>query len=273
MSDRVTLTLRAPLAHHIGAECIAGDRFAELSEAEIAALPLWDGHTAIALGDVFTVRGDHSASVAIEGDVARLDGIGTAMRAGEITIAGSVGDSAGAQMSGGTIRIAGSAGDDAGIAMTGGLLAIDGSAGDRAGGALPGASKGMTGGEIIVRGAAGREAGARMRRGTLWCASAGEGAATAMIAGNIIVAGALADGAGLGNKRGSIVALGSVRVAATYAYACTYRPPHVSLMLRSLRARHALSISDAQVHGEYRRYSGDLADIGKGEILEWQPTG
>jgi formylmethanofuran dehydrogenase subunit C len=272
MSDRVTLTLRAPLARPIGAERIAGDRFAALSESGIAALVLWDGHTSIALGDVFTVRGDHSSNIAIEGDTAQLDGVGTAMRAGEIAIAGSVGCGAGARMSGGAIRIAGNAGDDAGTAMTGGLLAIGGGAGDRVGGALPGASKGMTGGEIVVRGAVGRDAGARMRRGTLWCASAGEGAGTAMIAGNIIVAGALADGAGLGNKRGSIVVLGAVRIAATYAYACTYRPPHVSLMLRSLRARHALSITDAQVHGAYRRYSGDLADIGKGEILEWQAT-
>jgi len=272
MSERVTLTPRAPLARPVVAECIAGDRFAALSEAEIAALVLWDGRTAIALGDAFTVRGDHSPNVVIEGDAAHLDGVGTAMREGEIAIAGSVGRGAGARMSGGAIRIAGGAGSDAGIAMSGGLLEIGGSAGDRVGGALPGASKGMTGGEIIVRGAAGREAGARMRRGTLWCASAGEGAGTAMIAGNLIVAGALADGAGAGNKRGSIVALGAIRIAATYAYACTYRPPHVRLMLRSLRARHALPISDAQVHGLYRRYSGDLADIGKGEILEWQPT-
>jgi hypothetical protein len=31
-------------------------------------------------------------------------------------------------------------------------------------------------------------------------------------------------------------------------------------------------VNDAHVHGLFKRYSGDLADIGKGEILEWQPT-
>jgi hypothetical protein len=31
-------------------------------------------------------------------------------------------------------------------------------------------------------------------------------------------------------------------------------------------------VDDAHLHGLYRRYSGDLAEIGKGEILEWQPT-
>lgn len=272
MSDRVTLTLRASLTRAIGAECIAADRFADLSEQEIGALELWDGHASVALGDVFAIRGDHSSSVTIEGDLAYLDGVGTGMRGGEIAITGSVGVGVGARMSGGAIRIAGSAGDGAGTAMAGGVLAISGSAGDRVGGALPGASKGMTGGEIIVRGIVGRDAGSRMRRGTLFCASAGEGAGTAMIAGNIIVAGALGDGAGLGNKRGSILALGSVRVPPTYAYACTYRPPHVSLMLLSLRARHELPVDDEHVHGLYQRYSGDLADIGKGEILEWRST-
>jgi formylmethanofuran dehydrogenase subunit C len=93
-----------------------------------------------------------------------------------------------------------------------------------------------------------------------------------MIAGNIIVAGSLGDGAGLGNKRGSIVAFGDARIPATYAYACTYRPPHIALMLLSLRTRYGLPITDAHVHGLYKRYSGDLADIGKGEILEWLAT-
>ena len=272
MSDRVALALRAPLTRPIGAECIAGDRFAALSADEIRALPVWDGRASVSLGEIFTVSGERSSRIDIEGDLARLEGVGTAMRDGEITIAGSVGRGAGARMSGGAIRIVGDAGDDAGLAMAGGMLTIGGSAGDRAGAALPGASKGMVGGEIVIMGGAGRDAGARMRRGTLYCASAGEGAGTAMIAGNIIVAGSLADGAGLGNKRGSIVALGAAQIPATYAYACTYRPPHVALMLLSLRARYGLSISDAHVHGLYKRYSGDLADIGKGELLEWQAS-
>jgi hypothetical protein len=31
-------------------------------------------------------------------------------------------------------------------------------------------------------------------------------------------------------------------------------------------------VDDAHLRGLYRRYSGDLAEIGKGEILEWQAT-
>jgi hypothetical protein len=93
-----------------------------------------------------------------------------------------------------------------------------------------------------------------------------------MIAGNIVVSGAIGDSVGAGNKRGTIVALGPMRVPRSYAYACTYRPPHLSLMLLSLRARFSLPVDDAHVHGLFKRYSGDLAEIGKGEILEWQAT-
>jgi formylmethanofuran dehydrogenase subunit C len=272
MSDRVTLTLRAPLERALDADAIAADRFASLGSQEISALRLWDGRNSVALGDVFAVDGERSQNVALEGDLAGLHGVGTMMSSGTLEISGSIGNAVGARMRGGEIKVQGSAGDDAGVAMSGGSLLIAGNAGDRVGGALQGASKGMTGGTIIVRGSAAREAGARMRRGILCCAATGTGTGLGMIAGNIIVSGAVGEGAGAGNKRGSIIALGTVQIPQTYAYACTYRPPHVSLMLLFLRARYALSVSDEHLHGLFRRYSGDLAEIGKGEILEWQAT-
>ena len=272
MSDRITLTLRAPLAHPLGAEAIAPDRLATLDARDISVLRLWDGRAEIPLGDVFTVAGERSPSIVLEGDLALLHGVGTAMQSGAIHIEGSIGNALGARMSGGAITVQGDAGDDVGSAMSGGSIVVSGTVGDRAGGAVQGASKGMTGGEIIVRGGAGREAGARMRRGTLYCASAGESAGVGMIAGNIIVAGAIGEGVGAGNKRGSIVALGSVRIPQTYAYACTYRPPLLARMCRALRRRFGIPVSDAQLHGLFKRYSGDLAEIGKGEILEWQAT-
>jgi hypothetical protein len=33
--------------------------------------------------------------------------------------------------------------------------------------------------------------------------------------------------------------------------------------------QYELPVSDQHLAGLYRRYSGDLADIGKGEILVW----
>ena len=42
-------------------------------------------------------------------------------------------------------------------------------------------------------------------------------------------------------------------------------------MLTRLRARYRLPVKRAHLTGLYRRYSGDMAELGKGEILEWTP--
>ena len=42
-------------------------------------------------------------------------------------------------------------------------------------------------------------------------------------------------------------------------------------MLTRLRSRYRLPIKRAHLTGLYRRYSGYMAELGKGEILEWIP--
>jgi len=270
VSDSITLTLRSPVERIVEAECLVPNALASLGARDIAHLPLWEGPNQMRVGDLFDVRGERSAVLRITGDLSLLDAVGAGMTDGELTVDGHVGRYVATRMTGGVVRIQGNAGYGAGLEMGGGVLDIQGNAGDRVGAARLGASKGMTGGEIIVRRAAGDEVGARMRRGTIVCGQAGARAAQAMIAGNLIVLDALGEDPGPDNKRGSIVVLGGVRVPDGYRYACTYRPPHVALTLASLRARHALPVTDAQIAGHYRRYSGDLAELGKGEILEWR---
>jgi hypothetical protein len=90
-----------------------------------------------------------------------------------------------------------------------------------------------------------------------------------MIAGSVVVFGAAGADTGLWSKRGSVVALGSVSPPATYTYACTYQPIHLRLMLTRLRTRYGLSVQRKYLTGYYRRYSGDMAELAKGEILEW----
>jgi formylmethanofuran dehydrogenase subunit C len=142
--------------------------------------------------------------------------------------------------------------DALGAAMSGGELTIDGNAGRYVGSRMAGGVLRVLGGEIIVRGRLGAEAGARRRRGTIVCAGAGERAGEAMIAGNVIVLGDAGGGAGRYNKRGTIVVFGEVGIPTTYAYSCTYRPPHVALTLRYLRSRHGLEIGDERVTIVYR---------------------
>ncbi len=253
MSDAIVLAPRGALEQTLEADCIAADRFADASAKGIGDLPVWYGGQPATLGDFFTVRGERSARVRIEGNLDRVEGLGSGMAGGELVIEGNAGRDVGAQMSGGSIEIRGNAGDNAGGARPPG-----------------GASRGMTGGEIIIRGSAGLEAGASMRRGLIVIGGdAGERAGRGMIAGSVVVFGTAARGAGRWTKRGTIVALGPIERPATFRYACTYRPPHLRLTFVYLRARYALPIADRYVTGRYHRYSGDLAELGKGEILQW----
>ncbi|MGH7538976.1 MAG: formylmethanofuran dehydrogenase subunit C [Gemmatimonadales bacterium] len=251
MSDTVVLALRGALERTLEADCIVPDRFAAAGAKEIGDLRVWYGGQPAQLGDFFTVRGERARRVRIEGQLDRVEGVGAGMTAGELVIEGNAGRDVGMQMAGGTIEIRGDAGDNAG-------------------GAGPGASRGMSGGEIIIHGSTGAEAGAAMRRGLIVIGgNAGERAGRGMIAGSVVVLGAAARGAGRWIKRGTIVALGPVEPPATFRYACTYRPLHLRVTFLYLRDRYGLPIADRYVTGRYHRYSGDLAELGKGEILRW----
>lgn len=252
MSGGLVARLRAPLEQRADFAAILAGEWRGLASAELAARPVaLEGAGAVPLGDLFEISGTPDAQLRFEGDLGAADRVAAGLEGGKVTVGGSVGA-------------------EPGLAMAGGALVIEGDAGPRAGAAAPGRRRGMTGGELIIRGSAGPEAGASMRRGLLAIGrDAGEYAGLGLIAGTVLVFGAAGPGAGTWSKRGSLVALGPVTPPATYRYACTYRPPYVGLMLARLRDRFGLPAAARQIKGLYRRYSGDLAELGKGEILVW----
>jgi formylmethanofuran dehydrogenase subunit C len=255
VSDEIRLRPTNVPERPIEVECIQPQQFAALSTKEIASLPVWIGREQRQLGDYFEVAGERSTSVRIEGDAGHLDALG-------------------AEMSDGTLVIDGNAGRALGRAMRGGRLHVLGNASDGVGSPTPGASRGMLGGEIIITGSAGTDAGAWARRGLIVIGgNAGTGAGRGMIAGTVIVLGDAAADAAAWNKRGSLIVMGAVDVGLTYRYSCTYRPPFLPVVLRSIAARYGLPIADRWIAGEYRRFCGDLAEVGKGEILQWRAPG
>jgi formylmethanofuran dehydrogenase subunit C len=237
----------------------------------VARLPVRVAGTGmVALGELFDVRGKPGGRIRFSGDLTRAEGLGTGLERGDVAIEGNVGREVGARMRGGQITVTGNAGWGAGLELAGGMLDVRGNTGPRAGGAPLGAKRGMTGGEVIVRGSAGPEAGASMRRGLVAIGGdAGEGVGRATLAGTVVVFGATGAAAGQWSKRGTILALGSVTPPATYRLACTYRPDFVSLLLRHLANHRGLAVTNEHLTGSYRRYSGDLAELGAGEILAW----
>jgi formylmethanofuran dehydrogenase subunit C len=252
VSGGIGARLRSPLQTRADLGAVLAGAWSGLAAVELARRPvLLDGGTSVPLGDLFEVTGAPAGRIRFEGDLARADRLGAGLAEGEVLVEGPVGD-------------------EAGLGMSGGVIDVHGDAGARAGGAAADARRGMTGGEFLVRGGAGPEPGMRMRRGLLVVMAdvAGQ-AGVGIIAGTVIVFGDAGPAPGRWSKRGSIVALGSVRIPPTYRYACTYQPDHLRLTLLRLRKRYGLAVDERYVSGSYRRYSGDLADLGRGEILAW----
>jgi len=264
------LTLKVQPAVPLEAEAITPDRFLGRTTAEIEALPVRYGNQEARLGDFFAVNGDGTPDLLIEGDLSRVKLIGAGMTQGQITVHGDVGMHLGAAMRGGRILVHGNAGDWAGAEMRGGQIHVKGNAGHGLGGAYRGSPRGMNRGLIVVEGDAGNEVGSAMRRGVIVVGGdTGDFTGAFMIAGSILVFGRLGERAGAGMKRGTIVAYQAPKLLPTFRYACTYRPAFLRVFLRELREL-GLAIEADRLEGRYRRYSGDLTALGKGEILVWE---
>jgi formylmethanofuran dehydrogenase subunit C len=129
----------------------------------------------------------------------------------------------------------------------------------------------MRGGVVIVRGNAGARAGDRMRRGTILVeGNTADYAGSRMIAGTLIVrrkAGALP---GYLMKRGTIIlGEGCAALSPTFVDCGT----HTLLAMRLIGAFiRPYSKGAAVLLGRsLRRYAGDMAVLGKGELFSGNP--
>ncbi len=265
----IVLTLRegARSAIPVEAESITPDRLGGLDRAAIERLPLQHGNRGVALAEVFSVRGDRGDEIRIEGDVSRVKSLGSGMAGGRLIIEGHAGMHVGARMRGGTIEVLGDAGDWAGAEMSGGLLHIRGNTGNRAGSAYRGSKFGMRGGVILVEGNAGHELGGYMRRGLI--AVRGDvldHAGARMAAGTLFLFGRTGLRAGGGMDRGSIVCYQAPEMLPTFRAAGVFEPLFVTIYLRAL-AERGFVVDRFETIRRFARYRGDLAELGRGEIL------
>jgi formylmethanofuran dehydrogenase subunit C len=252
VSQGLVARLKSPLTARADFSEVLAGSWVAAAAGELARRPVsLLGKGLVSLGDLCEVKGEPAGRIRFEGDFSGVDRLAAGLAEGNVVVDGDLGREAGSGMAGGSLEVRGNA--DSGL-----------------GGAALEARRGMTGGEIVVHGSVGSEAGIRMRRGLIVIGGdVGADAGFGMIAGSIVILGGATGEVGRWSKRGSIVALGRVKVPITYRYACTYEPMHVRFTLRWLRARYSLPLQDRHLLGLYRRYSGDLADIGRGEILAW----
>ncbi|MEK7799492.1 MAG: formylmethanofuran dehydrogenase subunit C [Acidobacteriota bacterium] len=253
------------------AEAITPDNLRGKERGGIERLPLFHGNTKVPLGDAFEVKGDPSDRLRVLGDLALVKSLGQEMTGGRLVIEGNAGMHVGARMSGGTIEVRGGAADWAGAEMTGGLIWIKGDAGNRAGSAYRGSKYGMRGGVILIEGSAGHEVGGYMRRGLIAVrGDVQDFAGARMSAGTIFVFGRPGIRTGGGMKRGTIVCYQPPEVLPTFRAAGSFEPLFVAIYLRALAAR-GFDVGRFEATRRFARYRGDLAELGKGEILVAQP--
>jgi formylmethanofuran dehydrogenase subunit C len=263
----LVLTLRARPEQRLDLSPLVPHRLAGMAAVEIERIALHTTRTRMTVGDAFRVRMGDVQHIRIEGECDRLDRIGEAMPRGEIVVEGDVGAQAGRLMVGGQLIVRGNAGPWAASGMRGGELRIAGNADERLGGPLAGETAGMRGGAVVVGGSVGERAGDRMRRGTIIVeGGAGRYAGSRMIAGTLIVrrqAGALP---GYLMRRGTIVlGAGAEQMSPTFVDCGVHELLAMKLMAAFVGSYSASLASTFR--RPLRRLAGDMAVLGKGEIL------
>jgi formylmethanofuran dehydrogenase subunit C len=263
----LTFSLRAPPDQRLDLSRLTPQNLTRKSVAEVASIELQTTRIRVTAGDVFRIREGDPAAIVIEGGSARFDCVGMGLTAGSIRVEGEVGVQAGRLMSGGQLTVSGAAGPFAGSGMKGGTLDIDGDAGERLGGPLSGETVGMSGGILHVRGDAGERAGDRLRRGIILIEGrAGVYAGSRMIAGTLAIGGEAGDLPGYLMGRGTILlGRGATLLSPTFGDCGEH-----DLVAARLLAKHIAQASDKLgdlFRRPLRRLAGDLAALGKGEIL------
>lgn len=261
-----TLTLRSNLPGRVDMTGILPATMAGMSVTDIANLPILHDGQALPLGELFDIQPGDSAPLVIRCDRPCLDFLGASMDIGHLIVEGPAGDFAGHGLRGGELILRGGAGDFAASGMKSGLIHIEGRAGDWLGAARIGDRNGMAGGVVTVAGSVGDRAGDRMRRGLILIrGDAGDYCGGRLLAGTIAVAGACGAMAGLGLRRGSLIlARAPAALPATFNDAGLAELSYLGLL-----RRHAESLLPGVVPAtaRARRFIGDLAFGGKGEIL------
>ena len=261
----LTFELKHTPGQRLDLSPLVPERLAKLDRKKIAALLINTTREKLTVGDAFKIKGKDPERLHFVGTDDRCDKIGAKLAGGEITIEGDAGMLLGARMKRGKIDLRGSAGVLAGASMAGGEITVSRDVGDQAGGVAFGETMGMKGGFISIGRDAGDLLGERLRRGLIVVGGrAGDYAGGRMIAGTLLLRGGAGRYAGYGNRRGSLIFAQKPRhILPTYSDSGTMEFDYLLLLETWLRGQ-GLRI---RMGGRARRLMGDMAVLGKGEML------
>lgn len=265
----LTFTLKIELQQRLDVSPLTPDSLAGKSPADIAALPLQCGNRTLRADEVFTIQGDDPSDIHFTKSSAKLDFVGKSMASGKISVDGDAGAYLGMQLKGGNIEVSGSVGAYAACEMKKGEILIRGNAGDFLGAALPGNKKGMAGGIVVVKGSAADRVGDHMRRGAILIeGNVGGYLGSRMTAGTIAVAGQVGEHLGYAMNRGTLLLLKApAALPATFNDCGSHTLGFLPLLLKSFQGVDSCFGGLAGSLKRVQRYAGDMAAMGKGEVL------
>jgi formylmethanofuran dehydrogenase subunit C len=263
----LTFTLVAEPPERLDLSPLTPQRLAGLHRRDIEKIRIGQSKRASMVGDVFRVSGSDGKAIVFDGGSSRFDCVAAGLTEGAVRVIGDAGARAGRAMRGGALTIEGDAGPHAGSGMRGGTLEVFGSAGDHLGAPLAGELAGMNGGVLVVRGRVGAFAADRMRRGLIAVLKGcGDYAGSRMIAGTLVVTGGAGHMPGYLMRRGSILLDHAPKSLSPSFVECG--TPEIVFAAMIDRHLIAEGILKRPLLGKApRRYGGDNAVLGKGEVL------
>ena len=265
----LTLTLRQG-THSVGRISLDGltpTKLSALTGDEISNVSMATSTGSHKLGDLFFVDGSPSDILIIAGGGSHLDDVATDLDAGTLIVEGDIGSFGGRRMSGGRFEIKGNAGPLLGSGLSGGIITVAGSAGAMLGGIKAGEKFGMVGGTVVVEGDIGPRAGDRMRRGTIIArGKIGDHAGSRMMGGTIWTETGFGAEPGPMLRRGTLIAPAVEKFLPTFVDAGRHDLVVLGILTRYLQ-RTLGALAPKALPAIVRKFSGDMATIGKGEIL------
>jgi formylmethanofuran dehydrogenase subunit C len=269
--NSLTFTLKAAPTQQVDVSPLIPENLSGLSRAEIGSTVLVTGNQRVRVDELFEISGKDADQVVFAGETGKLDYVGKNLRGGQIQVHGPCGAYAGMGMSAGQINVHGNSGAFTACEMQGGLLRINGHSGDFLAAARPGHKIGMAGGTVIITGNVGARAGDHMRRGTLLIeGNAGAYLGSRMLAGTIAVLGRTGIYPGYGMKRGTLLLWQMPdKLGATFNDSGTHTLGFLPLLLGSYQGLETHFTTLTRATHRVHRYCGDMASLGRGEILIW----
>jgi formylmethanofuran dehydrogenase subunit C len=235
---------------------------------DIAAIELQCGKRKVRVDEFFAISGYDSQNIVIKNSFGKLDFIGKELAGGTITVEGDAGAYLGFGMKSGAIKVTGDAGLYAACEMKNGYLEIDGNAGDFLGAALPGNKMGMKGGTILVKGNVGERAGDHMRRGNILIeGNAGDYCGSRMTAGTIAVMGQTGRYPGYAMRRGTLLLWNQPQLQASFNDCGAHTLAFLPILFASFKKLDSRFADASTAFNRVQRYAGDMAEMGRGEVL------